>query len=109
MVTLAVSGGTTGIVTVPATVTVPRGSKSPAQPVAITVGNTGAASTEVYTIAVSVPLAGGRMASNTATLTVPGHPGGGRVIPPVIFTGGLGGVGNLFRTGDASSVAAGHG
>jgi hypothetical protein len=108
VVTLAVSGGTTGVVTLPATVTVPRGSKSPAQPVAITVGNTGVASTEVYTIAVSVPLAGARTASDTATLTVTGHPGGGRRIPPVIFTG-PGGVGRLFRTEDISSVAGGHG
>ncbi len=108
VVTLSVSGGTTGIVTVPATVTVPRGSKSPAQPVAITVGNTGVASTEVYTIAVSVPLASGTTASNTATLTVTGHPGGGTVIPPGIFTR-PGGVGSLFRTSDTSSVAGGHG
>jgi len=107
VVALAVSGGTTGIVTVPATVTVPRGSKSPAQPVAITVGNTGVASTEVYTISVSVALAGGNTASNTATLTVTGHPGGGRI--PPIFTGGTGGIGQLFRTGDAASVAGGHG
>jgi hypothetical protein len=109
VVTLTVSGGTTGIVTVPATVTVPRGSKSPAQPVAITVGNTGVASTEIYTIAVSVPLAGGTTTTDTATLTVTGHPGGGIRIPPVIFTGGPGSVGNLFRARDTSSVAGGHG
>ena len=109
VVTLSVSGGTTGIVTLPATVTVPRGSKSPAQPVAITVGNTGVASTEVYTIAASVPLAGGKTASNTATLTVTGHPGGGIRFPPGVLTGGPGSIGNLLRTGAASSVAGGHG
>jgi hypothetical protein len=109
VVALSVSGGTTGIVALPATVTVPRGSRSPAQAVAITVGNTGVASTETYTISVSVPLAGGNTASNTATLSVTGHPGGGFRIPPGVLTGGLGGAGNVFRPQDTPTVPGGHG
>jgi Family of unknown function (DUF6519) len=85
-INLSVSGGTAGIVNLPATVRVPRGRTSPTAAVTITVGNTGVATTEVYTIAVSVPLAGGRMATSTATLSVTGHPGGSTQFPP-IFTG----------------------
>lgn len=108
VVNLSVSGGTAGIVTLPASVTVPRGSNSPAHPITIGVGNTGNAATEVYTIAVSVPLAGGATATATATLSVTGHSGGRIRLPPVILTGPTF-LNNLIRPQETPTVPGGHG
>ncbi|MGH7059258.1 MAG: hypothetical protein ACREFH_02625, partial [Stellaceae bacterium] len=80
-VALSVSGGTAGTVTVPASVAVPRGSVSPAQPVPVTVANPGPG-TQTYTITATLTLPSGESTSNSASITVTG------LLPPgPILTG----------------------
>ena len=83
-VALSVSGGTAGTVTVPASVAVPRGSVSPAQPVPVTVANPGPG-TQTYTITATLTLPSGQSTSNSASITVTG------LLPPgPILTGPTG-------------------
>jgi Family of unknown function (DUF6519) len=91
-VALSVAGGTAGIVTVPASVTIARGSSAPAAPVQIQVRNPGPV-TQSFTITASLVLASGQSIFRTATLTVTGVTDpGGIVINP-------GPIGPIFQPG----------
>jgi hypothetical protein len=80
-VALSVSGGTTGIVTVANSVTLPRGSDSPAQPVPLTVRNPGPV-TQTYTITGTLTLPSGQQVNASATITVTGVTPPGPVLTP---------------------------
>jgi hypothetical protein len=88
-VALSVSGGTTGIVTVPAIVTIPRGAVSPAQPVPVTVNNPGPV-TQIFTIIATVTLPSGEHTSNSTTITVTGITSPGPIFTGPILTGPVG-------------------
>jgi hypothetical protein len=87
-VAITISGGTPGIVTVQAPVTIPRGAASPAKPLPISVGNPGA-TTEHYTLMGNVVLLSGNIYPIETSFTVTGHAirGRGPVFRAPIFPG----------------------
>ena len=88
-IALSVSGGTAGIVTLPASLTVARGTNAPAAPIQLQVRNPGPV-TQTFTITASLVLPSGQSVFSTATLTVTGvtDPGGIVINPGPIFVGG---------------------
>ncbi|HKM74536.1 MAG TPA: DUF6519 domain-containing protein [Stellaceae bacterium] len=78
-VMITVTGGTPGIVTVQSPVTIPRGAVSPAQPIPLSVRNTGQATTETYTLTAAVILSSGVQFPVQTTFSVTGHT---TLIPP---------------------------
>ncbi len=88
-IALSVTGGTAGTVTVPATVTVPRGSSAPAAAVTVQVRNPGPV-TQTYTITATLALPSGQSAFSSVTLTVTGvtDPGGIVFNPGPVIAGG---------------------
>lgn len=89
-IALSVAGGTAGIVTAPATLTVPRGASVPTAQVPLQVRNPGPV-TQTFTITASLVPPSGQSVFGSATLTVTGvaRPGGIVVGPgPIITSGG---------------------
>jgi len=82
-IVISVTGGTPGIVTVQSPVTIPRGAVSPAQPIPLSVRNTGQATTETYTLTAAVVLSSGMQFPLQTTFSVTGHAVQGPP-PPVI-------------------------
>ncbi len=87
-VLLTVSGGTPGIVQAPPRVTVPRGAKSPATAVQLSVRNPGAV-TQTFTVTASLILPSGQQTNASATIEVTGvaAPGTGPIFTPGPITG----------------------
>jgi hypothetical protein len=85
-IALSVSGGTPGTVTVPATVTIPKGAKSPVAPVPLTVRNPGGGQVQTITVSATLTLQNGRPTSAFAQIVVTGVavPGAG---PPIVTPG----------------------
>ncbi|HTW25834.1 MAG TPA: DUF6519 domain-containing protein [Acetobacteraceae bacterium] len=75
-VSLSVTGGSPGIVQVPATVTIPRGATAPANPVQLSVSNTGTTTPQTFTVTAAMTLPSGQQTSASATITVTG------IVPP---------------------------
>ena len=88
-IALSVAGGTAGIVTLPSSLTVARGTNAPSAPVQLQVRNPGPV-TQTFTITASLVLPSGQSVFRTATLAVTGvtDPGGIVINPGPIFVGG---------------------
>lgn len=87
-VALSVSGGSPGVVEVPASVTIPRGANAPASPVQLKVSNTGTTTPQTFTLTATLTLPSGQHTNATATITVTGvalpgpGPGPGPIFSP---------------------------
>jgi Family of unknown function (DUF6519) len=111
-VTLSVSGGTTGIVQVPASVTIPRGSDAPAQPISLTIRNPGPV-TQTYTVTGTLTLPSGQQVNSSASITVTGVRSPGPIITsgpgfpsgPIISPGIIGAPSNPPSDSDAQGSA----